>query len=168
MSSVPLAPPRINRNPEGLLGFFGIKNGGHNPEEFAPQLSASVELFDWYLETNRRYVRTGVNLTALGFQAFYTVPIGEWWYVSNASLLSGTLGAGQTLEAIVAMQDASATRQLGLSEMPGSRTVGAVFATAAGGFWLSPGDQLGVYTVQLAAGPIVSPILTVAYTPLAT
>lgn len=159
----PLSPPRINRNPRGLLGFFGIKNGGHNPEELAPQLSPSVEMFDWYLQTNREYMRTSINIAALNFTLYYTVPVGECWYVERCSFITSVLGAGQTLETVPCLQDASGLRQLTLCPMPGSRTVGAVYAVEAGGFFMNSGDSLGLYTTQLAGGPIVAPIYTMAY-----
>jgi len=162
VSLTPLSPPRLNKIPNGLLGFLGIKNGGHNPEELAPQLSAGFELFHWYTQTNREFFRTAINLTALGQTTFFTVPAGEWWYVLHASLVTSVLGAGQTLQAAIGFTDAPGLRTIIVQNPPPSRTVGQVFTCNASGFWVGPGDTIGPYVTELAAGPIVSPVFTLS------
>lgn len=39
---------RLNRIPPGLLDFFAIKSVGRNPQRLAPEVRATVELFDMY------------------------------------------------------------------------------------------------------------------------
>lgn len=157
-----LTAPTLNRIPQGLLGFFGIKNGGRYPEQLSTTLVGVADLLQWYAETNRVYFRTGVNVAALGQTTFFTVPAGEYWYVLHASFVTSALGAGQTLEAAISFTDAAGIRNIVVGDMPGSRTTGAVFMAQARDFWTGPGDTIGVYTNQLAAGPIVAPILSIA------
>lgn len=159
----PLTPPSINRIPGGLLGFLGIKNGGRNPDALAGYVQGCMDLTDWYLQTNRLYMRTGINIAALNFTNFYTAPPGEFWYIQHASFITSVLGAGQTIQAVPCVQDASGLRQVAVADTPAAATVGAVFSVQARDFWVMPGESLGIYTTQLAAGPIVAPIFTVAF-----
>lgn len=160
--TVELSPPTLNRIPNGLLGFLGIKNGGSNPAQLSQVLGAGFELFDWYVQTNREYFRTGINLAALGQTTFFTVPNGEWWFVCHASLVTSALGAGQTLQAGISFTDASGVRTIMVGNPPPSRTVGQVFACDSRDFWMGPGDTIGPYVTEIAAGPIVAPVLTLA------
>jgi hypothetical protein len=166
-NGVNLTPPTVNRIPGGLLGFFGIQSGGRNPESISPGLLAQIDLTQWYFGTNRVYLRSSVNIAATFFTPVYQVPLGEHWYCENICYVSPTLGAGQTLETMPCLQDASGTRQNTLIQMPGSRTVGAVYAVTAGGFFMAPGEQLGLYTTQLVAGPVNAGVYTLAYARLA-
>lgn len=152
----------LNKLPQGLLGFFDIKNGGRYPQSLAQQLQGTADLLAWYANTNRVYFRTGLNIAVLGQTTFFTVPDGEYWYVLHASFVTSVLGAGQTLEGVISFTDAAGIRNILLSENPGARTAGAVYQTQARDFWGGPGDTIGFYATQLAAGPIVAPIMSIA------
>lgn len=159
----PLSAPALNRIPRGLLGFLGIKNGGRNPDQLATFVQGEIALFDWYMATNRQYDRAVVSIAAGAWTTFFTVPQGQYWYVQHASFVTNILTAGQTLETVIAIQDAPGLRQFNLSEPLGSRTVGAVYAASARNFWLNPGEALGLYTVQNAAPPFLNTAMTIAY-----
>lgn len=162
-----ISPPSISRVPRGLLGFFGIKNGGRNPDALSSSVQASICLKDWYMNTNRQYARTGVNIAGTAFTAFFAAGVGEYFYVQHASFISSALGAGQTLETVLAIQDASGIRQFAVSDAGRVYGAGEIVSVQARDFWLNPGESLGVYTLQLAAGPIVLPIMTMAFNVLA-
>lgn len=161
-----LTPPTLNKIPQGLLGFLGIKSGGRYPDSLGSQLVPVADLLLWYANTNREYVRTGINVAALAQTTFFTVPNGEYWYVQNASFVTSALTAGQTFAGKICSTDAAGLRTLIWSDDVPARTAGEVFATHTDGFFLQPGDTLGIYTTQLAAGPIVTPILAVAFSRL--
>lgn len=50
MSSRGLSPPPINSPLRGYLDFFGIKNGGVNPQTVAPDIAPVMDLQRWYME----------------------------------------------------------------------------------------------------------------------
>lgn len=44
-------PPPVNRIPNGLLDFLGIKSGGRNPDALSSGLAATLDLLQWYAYT---------------------------------------------------------------------------------------------------------------------
>lgn len=146
--------PSINRIPQGLLGFLGIKNGGRYPQELSPTLAPVVDLFDHYSNTNREYQTASVAVAALGQTNFHTVPVGQWWYCCHASLFTATIGAGAAYAGVLCMIDASGLVTTMLSSVSPAAGPGAVYTAQARQFWLGPGESLGVYTTGLTAGPI--------------
>lgn len=47
-----LSPPPLNIQPQGLLDWFQIKNGGQNPQYLSNQLQPTFDLVQWYFATN--------------------------------------------------------------------------------------------------------------------
>lgn len=163
MTAGPLTPPTINKLPEGLLGFLGIKNGGRYPDQLSSTLLPVADLLAWYANTNRQYFRTAINIAALGQTTFFTVPAGEYWYVLHASFITGAMGGGQVLNGFLSFTDAAGLRNIGVNDRAAAAaTVGEVFASQARDFWMGPGESIGLYASELAVGPIVAPILSIA------
>lgn len=46
-------PPPLNRQPLGLLGYLGIKNGGKYPQTLAETLAPTLELSDLYYKAGQ-------------------------------------------------------------------------------------------------------------------
>jgi hypothetical protein len=49
--NAPSAPP-LNIQPQGLLDFFGIKNGGDYPQTLSNWLQPQLEMLRWYVASN--------------------------------------------------------------------------------------------------------------------
>lgn len=145
----------INRLPIGLLGFLGIKNGGAYPRDLASVLAPTWDLAQLYENANSENSATVVSMAALGYTSFVTVPTGETWHVLLASIATGTLGAGVTIEFGIATTDAAVLTTIAVTPMVGSRTAGARFAaTLQDPIFLLPGSTIGVNVTQLVAGPV--------------
>jgi hypothetical protein len=163
MSESILTPATINRTPQGLLGFFGIKNGGENPQRFGTILQPVLDLGEWYRATNRIYARQSTNVAATGGLTYFTVPQSEAWFINDASFVTNLLTAGQTLAGAIAYVDPSGLNQVLASEPLPAATVGITYTARASRFWLMPGESLQFYTTQLVAGPIVAPLMSISY-----
>lgn len=98
-----LGPPPIQTLPSGLLGLLGIKNGGQYPQNIDPTLQPTIDLLDWYLQTNSEVVFSGpVSLTTVGNTLItpFTVPAHEYWAINDwGSEL--TLGAGEAISVAI-------------------------------------------------------------------
>jgi hypothetical protein len=73
--------PPINKQPNGLLGFLGIKNGGRSPDALIPGLSVSWDVHQLYLAQDALYDVQSGTITATGGTSVWTVPAGEVWFV---------------------------------------------------------------------------------------
>lgn len=154
-----IGPPPINRQPGGLLGFLGIKNGGRNPDQLSNVLAPTWDAAEVYLRTNYILARVTINVAAIGFTAASFVPPSESWYVHNAMGNSqNALGAGVVLGGFVAaaLVDGVAYSVAGLVP-PVRATAGQVWASCDQTRpyqLLPPGAALGFYCTELAAGPV--------------
>jgi len=149
-----ISPPSINRVPQGLLGFLGIKNGGQYPSALSNTLAPTFDLGECYANTNREYQTASIAVNALGQTNFHTAPIGQYWWVQHASLFTATIGAGAAYAGVLCMIDASGLVTTMLSTVTPAAGPGAVYTSQARDFWLLPGESLGVYTTGLTLGPI--------------
>lgn len=86
----------INRIPQGLLSFFGLKSLGKNPEVLLDELRGVIDLKEWYLRTNAEQIRFTQQIVAGGLHPVsdphiatgeLVVPAGEWWYIHAATLV---------------------------------------------------------------------------------
>lgn len=103
----------LNIHPQGLLDFFGVKTGGRYPQRLADTLQPTIDLRDWYLESNAlEYALIGPTWTTpqsgpvlVGWSStspvgqLTVVPNGEWWYVMQYSIQYqfDLLGTGEAL-----------------------------------------------------------------------
>lgn len=104
-----VGPAPLNRQPEGLLDFLGIKNAGRYPQTLGEQLTPVWDLQNWYLQFNSDLVfsrlitfpaATGaVNEAAYGIGPTtpialptpvlpndVTVPQNEYWLLLEADV----------------------------------------------------------------------------------
>ena len=147
--------PNINKLPLGLLGFLGIKNGGRYPEELSNILSGTWDLGPLYLDTNSENSSAVLAIAGIGSQAFFTVPVGQAWWVRYGSAATGTLGAGQTIQLGLQTTDAAGLVTTAINQMSQSRTVGQRCATALErDVILGPGATFGINCTELVAGPV--------------
>lgn len=87
----------IQQLPGGLLGFLQLKNAGRNPTEVNSLLQMTMDLRDWYLQTNMEsVVGTDAAIAAVGSAFYLTVPDGEFWCVHDC-VLSINLAAAATI-----------------------------------------------------------------------
>lgn len=154
MSSSNIAPP-INRIPWGLLGFMGIKNGGRNPSALADFVQPGWDLSELYLQTNSEFFSTSGNINALGYNLGFSSSLAEVTWVHGYSVVTSTLTAGQTLNACIMVADQNgitgvAYGNLQTQAAPGNRFLLALERPVI----LSPGQQIGFYVSNVAAGPI--------------
>lgn len=155
-----LTPPVISKLPLGLLGFFGIKNGGQYPQTLGNQISPTLEqlgILAANYHTNHAYIATP---TAAGwFQATVAiagvpqrVPAGELWYISSCSMHLSS-GAGDALVATPAVRGT----QYGLAAAF-YRSLAPPFTLGANEnimrpcdqfeFWMEPNDELGFWAAS--------------------
>ena len=64
----------INRQPNGLLGFLGIKNFGRNPTSLGEQLAPTWDISRLYMADAAWWTRVDVAIGAPGYQVFIQVP----------------------------------------------------------------------------------------------
>lgn len=86
----------INRQPFGILGFLGIKNGGRNPATVADTLAPTWKYDDWYLNTNTELLTLSGTVNAVGGWIFFDVPADRVWWVSNFDVFVST-GVGEAI-----------------------------------------------------------------------
>lgn len=150
----------INRQPLGLLSFFGVKNTGRNPSALAEIIAPTLDLARWYLSTNSQSTAINANVAAVGFTSFLTVPETETWAVLACSVnTQAVLGAGARLRIGGAFSRISPlgsvvhpltlygdTAQTGAVAVSWSNPDSIVF--------VPPGAGIGLYVADIAAGPI--------------
>lgn len=76
-----------NRQPPGLLSFFGVKNGGRNPSYGMDVLTAVCDLTKWMLADPLagEQINNNVNVGAVGATGpALVVPAGQVWIVTDA------------------------------------------------------------------------------------
>jgi hypothetical protein len=155
-----LTPPVISKLPLGLLGFFGIKNGGQYPQTLGNSISPTMDLTEMLAANHyANYVYIAAP-TAVGFtQATaaisgvpQSVPDNEVWFISSMSMHL-TTGVGDAYNASPVVR----TFQAG-GASAWYRVLAAPFTIGAstnimyplpfmenGSRWLSPGDLFGFW-----------------------
>lgn len=152
----------INRQPLGLLSFFGVKNTGRNPSALAEIIAPTLDLARWYLSTNSQSTAINANVAVVGFSSFLTVPETETWAVLACTVNSqNALGAGQTLRIGGAFARVSPLGNVihPLTLYGDTATTGAVAASWSSPeaiVFVPPGSSIGIYTAAIAAGPVPS------------
>lgn len=76
----------IQRTPPGLLDYFGIKNGGRNPQSLAEVVAPVLDLDRWYKVSDEEYLTGGIaGHASAGWVSsspiLMTVPATEIWHV---------------------------------------------------------------------------------------
>lgn len=162
LASPILTPAVISKLPLGLLGFFGIKNGGQYPQSLAPFIQPTMRM-EGILQANYHDnvgSTTGAGgITATGFKQLLDtlpgsglpliVPAGELWFVKDVTAVAFT-GAGDSFTGSLVVRNT----QTGVGSNF-HRAVSAEIVQAASqfrqlpgvltDFWLQPGDQIGAW-----------------------
>lgn len=163
MNGPPLSPAVLSKLPLGLLGFFGIKNGGQYPQSLGTVISPTLEQLpilaaNYHLNFAMSSTAPIVGFTAAtnlstGFPS--VVPSGELWYVSALSFRIFT-GAGDSITVTpqVRGQQASApagnTWDLATGPMTTqAASLNTLHPGSRSGFWLAPGDTFGIWCTAL-------------------
>lgn len=162
----------VNRQPAGLLSFFGIKNSGRFPGwPDAAQYWPCFDLTRFALNDPLAVTTQQNSLSLVGVGNNNTVAgvsgpaAGKLWYLLEAAWTSGVLGAGQTGQAVLTCAYPSAA---GLSALPIGpqslvETVGGqivcTYASPGMPLIMPAGALLGVLPSQIAAGPITGSLL---------
>lgn len=152
-----LTPAVVSKVPAGLLGFFGIKNGGQYPQSVVPTIAPTLELAGILVANYNENISVPLiaalgfvtgNVLATGLPA--VVPASELWYVSALSIQSFT-GAGDSMTYSVEIRNSQAG-----SASQWHRCVSPEYSQAANlnrilpglaldGFWMQPGDTVGAW-----------------------
>lgn len=137
-------PPPLQRPPTGLLGFFGIKNGGKNPGSLGDVLLPTFRTREIYEASNFQFFNQRTFLG--GVPAFIfnlTVPQGELWHVLFYNVLVTTF-AGDAFSGYVGYRDTptSLTGPMSPSITLGANSAASTFVPQD--LWLTSGESLGV------------------------
>lgn len=183
-----LPRPPLNLQPLGLLDHFAIKNGGEYPQDLVPTLQPTLDLGQWYAESNavetnltRATIIVNTASSLIPFTAStplslpldatgsIAVPDTEVWFVTDFScrwqwdaVAGGTIHGGVSMAVIVQATTnivrALPTLQNGALNSSASVVTGGTCAIVRPTYML-PRDRLGVYTGGIIAGGAVLSIV---------
>jgi hypothetical protein len=177
-----LTPAVLSKLPLGLLGFFGIKNGGQYPQTLGQTISPDIDVMDLLAVNYRELLAMSVTPAGLGFTQQVNlstalaggVPTNEVWLI-NAYSVNLFTGAGDSITCSTEVRNF----QSGMASnwhraMSDQFTQGAGLNTMrqcaiSGSPWLAPGDIFGVWVSALvnASGTVtVSSNISVTKFPL--
>lgn len=162
-----LTPAVLSKLPLGLLGFFGIKNGGKYPQFISEQILTTLDqaglLAANYIE---RHVFS-VQPTTSGLKAMTdvvtglpaVVPAGEIWFCQAISITTFT-GAGDSVTWVPCITNFQLNgpntwlRALAPSITQAASTNSQAPSVHVAGLWASPNDSFGanVNAVTSATG----------------
>lgn len=151
-------PAPLNVQPTGLLGFFGIKNGGEYPRELSPILQGTFDLIGLYevgspIVSGQLTGNVAGGVVLFGPAGATTTP-GDAWHFQSAYIYVNASTAG-----------ARAGFNLGLYYANGTFVALTDFAFAQVGvgsaqtgvamrdFWVPPGASLAYNCFDLGATP---------------
>lgn len=159
-----LTTPVMSKLPLGLLGFFGIKNGGAYPQQLGNVLVPQMDMTDLLAVNYRENHVFQANTVAVGFLGQLdavtvlpaVVPNGEVWYLSSYSAAVFT-GAGDAISATMvvrSLQSGSAngtTRALSNLITQGAAITTQNLCPDAGSRWVYPGDTFGAFVSSITS-----------------
>lgn len=156
----------LNRNPVGLLGFLGIKNGGRYPQQLSEVLAGTVDLAGLYMAQDIRSASVNSSVAAPGFSFAFEVPPGEVWYAHQYGFRTVELAAGEVLQYALGVSDnQGAGIPVPISDAQYLSVGQAGVVGTKTGLWLPAGSLLGVYCVRFTAGGPIAVNYAVRYTP---
>jgi hypothetical protein len=139
-------PGGINRVPDGVAGFLGIKNFGRMPDALNETLAGTWDLAKWYLNGSAIYAQTTGGAVAAGSLATFIVPTNEIWYVTNFSVTVQMNPASSSRSSLCRFQNVGLVNFAvigGFYSVAASELIG--YGTAAAEeFLLAPGECLGI------------------------
>ena len=152
---MPLTPAVINKSPRGLLSWLGLKSGGAQPQQLSPTLVPTLDMREWYFETNSQFSLTAsVSGAALGIGTFVgVVAPTDFNYIPRfhvqASVPAGTIWSAAP--AFITMYDSGVVNACIVGQVgrhSGRAAAELVVAHADRGFFVPPGAAFGFVTTQ--------------------
>jgi len=140
----------ISRIPAGLLGFLGIKNGGQYPQRLATELLPTWDLSDQYSEYGAQLQGLNLQVTATGYIAYFTPPVGEVWRIHDIGLTVQCAVAELFLGSVARSQTAGGTVVPITDHLSVAASSSGVVVVPRVPMFLNPGDNLGVITYAFA------------------
>ena len=144
-------PAPLSRQPDGLLGFLGIKNGGRNPQFLIETVQPTFDLYAHYLNTAPEYGYVD-STVVLGASIIFLANPGEILYVTDFNVEAVTV-AGQAIR-----YDLRRGRQnVGDVALTAPTNIGASSFTSLSfnqPIWLMPDEWLGIGASLVTAGPV--------------
>ena len=143
----------IDQSPRGLISIFGLRDMGAVPKELSEQVVGTFDISELCL-LNRELLVGTFSTGGVGSFSQVTVPPGELWYVWSFSLVTGILGAGESLRMTPGYVAGGAAANILAAGLPRTATAGelaAAFVDRA--IWLGPGSGLGML-VEAEVGPV--------------
>jgi len=164
----------INRLPQGLLDFLGIRSGGRNPQQLTEQLLPTMDLSDWYKQNASREVQvTATSLvadTSAGFfsltvaGAVFEVPNNEIWIMRRGTRVNWDLQLGavtQQSDMTLVHRNVTANRWAAwpMSDLMGYTTSSTVIVRSGlrsllDEIWLNPGDRPQILNLGTSASAL--------------
>ena len=156
----------IQNIPQGLLGFFQLKNAGRNPEALTRTLQGVFDLRKWYLLNDTQESVTATRAlapTVIGPVGFTTpatglrVPAEEWWYVHYYDVSANLAAVGEQLIYYPALigPNFAWTHPLGTRGSQAGAAVARQEIAFATDFFAPAGCEFGIYsTVNEGAATI--------------
>lgn len=146
----------INRQPTGLLGFLGIKNGGVNPQDLATTVAPTWDLAQQYLQTNTEFFSVGGTISALGYNTGFASSASEVTYVHAFGIITSTLAAGNSLGCAIEIADQNGITGVIVPEISArvSQPTERLVLGLQNPVILSPGQQIGFYVWAFAGANI--------------
>ena len=174
-----LTPPVISKLPLGLLGFFGIKNGGQYPQTLGTSIAPTLELAELLAANYHSNLVYIAAPTLVGFAQATSaiagipqaVPDNEIWYISSCSMHL-TTGAGDAYNATPVVRGFQANgASAWYRVLAQSFTIGASTNimypcpfTENGSRWLAPGDIFGFWGNSITLATNIAINIQVAVT----
>ena len=159
-----ISPPPLNIQPQGLLDWFQIKNGGQNPQYLSNQLQPTYDLVDWYFSTNAEYAPPAAVVYATGTNVVLSLipSVNKWRFCVSFSLAYVPAAAADQLYGQFILVNTTTNvgelifpsqqnGNVGGVSFPGSFNFGASgalprFRAGCSNFWIPPG--LAVMALQ--------------------
>jgi len=159
----------INRQPAGILGLLGIKNGGEYPRDLSNVLVPTWDMTDLYLLNASEYLTRTDNATVPGtIQTDGPVP-GEVWAVTEFGARTGNLAAAETIQFALGLFGPGTapvyvplTSVSSASAVAGDRAQAAILRPVR----LNPGETLGVFITDITTVGNVPVITSLRFTRL--
>lgn len=140
----------INRSPNGLLGFLGIKNGGRNPQQLTEILQGNYQLNELYDANNPIWdVNTQLGVAVAGSYVAFTPPDNNVWKVLQYSAFVAA-PAGVTCDVALVQLGQANARFVALSDSVSLVAGQAAITRAPAPGVVAQGERLGFYVAAVA------------------
>jgi len=135
----------INRVPNGLLGYLGIKNFGRNATFLSETLTPVWDTSELYLANDAVYLNSTAGGLGLGITLVFDPPMDEVWWVHDYSVVFETAVGG----AVVAQLCRVGLSNTSFVDLTTTIALGASVASALvinRPLILAPGEKVGIDT----------------------